>query len=374
MNSHAMKLTFTSLFLLASLPLPALADLSKPLEALRAVQKEGQGNAEASKAWQEITKADASNLPEVLKGMNGANPLAENWLRAAVGVIADEALKAKKMPVEALVAFLKDSKNSPGARVVAFDLIQRADGKLAESLTPTLINDVSSELRRHPVAKLIETGDKALAAQEKTAAVLAYRKGLDGARDEDQIKTLAKKLRDLGQEVDLPTHFGFLMSWKLIAPFSNADRSGFDTVYPPEKELKFDAAYEGKGKEAKWVDFTSKDEYGKIDFNKPFGMEKSVTGYAATDFVSSEDRPAEIRIGCKNGWKVWLNGELLFARDEYHRGAKLDQYKLPCQLKKGKNTLLVKCCQNEQTEQWTVEWEFQLRVCDATGTAIVAKN
>jgi hypothetical protein len=103
-------------------------------------------------------------------------------------------------------------------------------------------------------------------------------------------------------------------------------------------------------------------------------MEKSVTGYAATDFISENDLTAEIRIGCKNGWKVWLNGELLFARDEYHRGAKLDQYKLPCQLKKGRNTLLVKCCQNEQTEQWTVEWEFQLRVCDATGTAIVAKN
>ena len=367
-----MKLQLAFLIFTTSLPLHAAVDLSKPLEALRGVQKEGQGNAEASKAWQEITKADASNLPEVLKGMNGANPLAENWLRAAVGVIADVALKEKNMPVEDLVSFLKDSTNSPGARVVAFDLIQRADANLAETLTPTLINDVSSELRRHPVAKLIEAGEMALAAQHKSDAVLAYRKGLDGARDEDQIKMLTKKLRDLGQTVDLPTHFGFLMSWKLIAPFSNADRSGFETVYPPEKELKFDAAYEGKGKEAKWVDFTSKDEYGKIDFNKPFGMEKSVVGYAATDFVSSEDRPAEIRIGCKNGWKVWLNGELLFARDEYHRGAKLDQYKLPCQLKKGKNTLLVKCCQNEQTEQWTVEWEFQLRVCDATGTAIVA--
>jgi hypothetical protein len=99
-------------------------------------------------------------------------------------------------------------------------------------------------------------------------------------------RTLTKKLRDLGQQVDLPKHFGFLMSWKLIAPFSNADRAGFDTVYPPEKELKFDASYEGKAKEAKWVDFTSKDEYGKIDFNKPFGMEKSAVGYAATDFFS----------------------------------------------------------------------------------------
>ena len=367
-----MKSIIAPLFAAAVLPLFAAGDLSKPIEALRAVQKEGQGNEGASKAWKEIAKADASNLPEVLKGMNGANPLAENWLRAAVGVIADGALKEKKMPVEALVAFLKDTKNSPGPRVVAFDLIHRADEKLAEELTPTLLNDPSSDLRRHPVAKLMAAGDAALEKKDRDAAVAAYEKGLGGARDEDQIKALAKKLRDLGREVDLPKHFGFLMTWKLIAPFSNADRAGFDTVYPPEKELKFDAAYDGKTKGVKWADFTSADEYGKIDFNKPFGMEKSAVGYAVTDFFSEEDRPAEIRIGCKNGWKVWLNGELLFARDEYHRGAKLDQYKLPCQLKKGKNTILVKCCQNEQTEQWTVEWEFQLRVCDATGTAILA--
>jgi len=367
-----MKLSSICLFALAAVSLQAAEELSKPIEALRAVGKEGQGNEAAGKAWQEIVKADAATLPEVLKGMNGANPLAENWLRAAVGVIADEALKAKKLPVPALVTFLKNTQNSPGARVVAFDLIHRADEKLAEELTPTLLEDPSSDLRRHPVAKLIEAGDAALEKKDNAAAIVAYGKGLGGARDEDQIKVLAKKLRALDQKVDLPKHFGFLMSWKMIAPFSNADRAGFDTVYPPEKELKFDAVYEGKTKEAKWVDFTSTEEYGKIDFNKPFGMEKSVVGYAATDFFSTEDRPAEIRIGCKDGWKVWLNGELLFARDEYHRGAKLDQYKLPCQLKKGKNTILVKCCQNEQTEQWTVEWEFQLRVCDATGTAILA--
>jgi hypothetical protein len=41
-------------------------------------------------------------------------------------------------------------------------------------------------------------------------------------------------------------------------------------------------------------------------------------------------------------------------------------------LKKGANTVLVKCCQDEQKEEWTVEWEFQLRVCDRAGSAILA--
>jgi hypothetical protein len=50
----------------------------------------------------------------------------------------------------------------------------------------------------------------------------------------------------------------------------------------------------------------------------------------------------------------------------------MDQYKLRCHLRRGANTILVKCCQNEQTESWTAEWEFQLRVCDSTGTALLS--
>ena len=43
-------------------------------------------------------------------------------------------------------------------------------------------------------------------------------------------------------------------------------------------------------------------------------------------------------------------------------------------LKEGKNTILVKACQNEQEQDWTVQWEFQMRVCDSTGTAILATD
>lgn len=350
------------------------AGLQEPLNDIRSVSREGEGNEKAAAAWKAVTTADAAALPEVLAAMNGANPLAENWLRTAVGVIADRALEQKTLPVKAVQAFLHDTQNSPTARVVAFDLLQRSEPELAEKLTPDLLEDPSSELRRHPVAKLIETGDEALAQDKKEAAVATYQQAMNSARDEDQIKALAKKLKDLNSPVDLPQHFGFIMNWKLIAPFSNTERKGFDTVFPPEKEIKLDAAYAGKNGEVKWTDFTSQDEYGMVDFNKPFTMLKEVTGYAYAEFDSAEERDAQVRLGCKNGWKVWVNGELLFARDEYHRGAKLDQYKLPVRLKKGKNTVLVKCCQNEQTETWTVEWQFQLRICDATGTAILAKK
>ena len=96
------------------------------------------------------------------------------------------------------------------------------------------------------------------------------------------------------------------MKWNLIAPFTNVDRLGYDEVFPPEKEISLSKTYPGKNAEATWKEFASTDDYGMIDFNKPFGMEKQVTGYAFTEFNSAENRDAEIRLGCKNAWKIWL--------------------------------------------------------------------
>ena len=48
----------------------------------------------------------------------------------------------------------------------------------------------------------------------------------------------------------------------------------------------------------------------------------------------------------------------------------VDQYVEPVVLERGKNVILIKVAQNEQTEDWAQDWAFQLRVCDPVGTAI----
>jgi hypothetical protein len=78
----------------------------------------------------------------------------------------------------------------------------------------------------------------------------------------------------------------------------------------------------------------------------------------------------EIRLGCPTAVKVFLNGEQVFAHEEYHHGRRMDQYVARATLKAGLNQLLVKVCQNEQTESWAQSWEFQLRICDSTGGAV----
>jgi hypothetical protein len=358
-----MKVFLTTLLLASFANLRgAVAD---SLQTLATVASEGRGNEAASAAWKEVVKAGPSALPAVLATAGQGSPVADNWLRLAGDAIVEAALRAKQpLPLAEVEAFLADTTHAASARQLAFDLLQQADEAWARALEPSLIHDPVQGLRRSAVQRLIA------AAKTKED----YLEALDAVRDEDQTALIAGELKKLDAPVDLPRHFGFLMKWNVIGPFDNTERKGFDTVFPPEKEIRLDATYEGKGQQLKWQPFASGDDYGKLDFNKPLGMQKEVTGYAVTTFVSPTERDAELRLGGKNAWKVWLNGELLFGRDEYHRGQQMDQYKMKCRLKKGANTVLVKCCQNEQKEQWTVEWEFQLRVCDSTGTAILAST
>ncbi|MDF1862522.1 MAG: hypothetical protein P1U87_20060 [Verrucomicrobiales bacterium] len=367
---------FFPLFLLLffSTPISTRANpIPDSLATLQAVGPEGKGNTEAAAAWKELTDQGSEIIVPTLEAMQKASPLARNWMRTAIETVFRRELDAgSDLPTKAIEEFLSDRKNEPNARRLAYDLFVEVDPDKAAELIPGMIDDPSPALRREAVAQLIDQGKGFLKEEKKGQSVSVLTNALDGARDIDQIEEIAKLLRgDLEQTVDLPSHFGFLMYWNLIAPFDNTDRKGFDEVFPPETEINLQSKYQGKeGKEVAWEEYSTSDDYGMVDFNQPFGPIKQVVGYAYTEFDSAEEREAELRLGCKNAWKIWLNGELLFGRDEYHRGIRIDQYTLPVKLKKGKNTLLVKACQNEQEQDWTVQWQFQLRVCDSTGTAI----
>ena len=344
-------------------------DPAQHIAIIQAVGPKGAGNPEAAAAFQALSGAKASSILPLLRAIEESNPIARNWLRSAVEVIVERELTDKKpLPFEGLKKFLADRTQAPEARRLAFDLMLAIDRETSEKLIPGFIDDPSTELRRDAVALLIGSSRKA--GEDATT----YRKALDAARDVDQIQEIAKALTELKEKVDLSRHFGFLTNWQVIGPFHNSERKGFAEVFPPEKEVDLKASYEGKESEVTWQALSTDDPYGKVDFNKPYGKLKEVTGYAYHEFDAGEARPAELRLGCKNAWKIWLNGKLVFERDEYHRGQRIDQYIMPVELRKGSNTILLKLCQNEQKQDWTVQWEFQLRVCDATGTAILATN
>ena len=111
-----MKPLLSGLLAVALCTAAQAADLSASIKTIRAVGSEGQGNAAAAKAWQSLSKAEATALPQILKAMDGANPLAANWLRAAVDTIAS---RAKDMPQKELLDFLNNQKHNPRARRLA---------------------------------------------------------------------------------------------------------------------------------------------------------------------------------------------------------------------------------------------------------------
>ena len=348
-----------------------------PLDQIAEVGPEGAGNAEAAEAWAELTGQGSEIIIPVLEAMESAGPLARNWMRSAVETVFEKGLAASAdLPTDALRIFLLDRNNEPNARRLAFDLYHRVTPNDADAIVPGFIDDPSPGLRREAVARLIDEGQNLFNQERKEESITTLTSALEAAREVDQIDEIAKLLREkLDQKVDLPRQFGFLMYWDLIAPFDNTDRGGFDLAYPPEESIDLDGSYPDKeGKEISWQAYSTSDDYGMVDFNKPFSTLKQVVGYAYTEFNSEKARSAQLRLGCKNAWKIWLNGELVFGRDEYHRGIRIDQYILPVHLNEGKNTLLVKACQNEQEQDWTVQWQFQLRVTDETGTAILSTD
>lgn len=374
LNNAACALAALVLAYACSCPAQAADDtaLSASLEKLRRVAPLGGGHKEASAAAKTAAQADGEELPQILAAMDGVNPVAENWLRGVAEAVAHKTTAGgQPLPVKQLEGFLADSKHSPRARRLAYELIAAADPSAETRLIPTLLDDSSVELRRDAVAQALTAAEK---TADKQALIAAYQKVFHHARDLDQIKAAAAKLTELERKPDIATHMGYVMTWKLIGPFDNVNDQGWNRAYPPEAKVDLTAEYEGQKGKVKWIEHTTTDDYGAVDLNKVQGNHKGAITYAYADLVADRDQPCELRLGCINANKIWLNGKLLTENHVYHAGSEIDQYIAAGELKKGTNAILLKICQNEQTENWAQSWQFQLRVCDSVGTAILSQD
>ncbi len=340
------------------------------LAAVRSVQINGGNHVEAQAAVKKLNTLDASQLVTVLKAFEGASPLAKNWLMGVAGAIVRQ---SDQLPKDALVAFLNDKSNDSDARYWTFELLTQNDGGLRKQWLAEMGDDPSLDIRYLAVAQKIEQ------LNEAKGDVAGYRQLLDLARHPEQLKEITAKLRDAGEGVDLARQYGFLMSWQLIGPFDNREEKGFDVVFGPEKDYlarsqeKPAGVYTGKeGKGCTWIEGTTAADDGLLDVAALYNKEKGAIVYAYAEFTAEEAVPADLRLGCINANKVWVNGKEISSNKVYHASSSIDQYVGKTELKKGLNTILLKVCQNEQTQAWAQDWSFQLRVCDATGKAILA--
>jgi hypothetical protein len=362
------------------------AELAAPLRALQAVGPKGAGQREAAQAWATLVRdADAAALPAMLEAMDGANPLAANWIRTAIDAVAERgANRGEAFPAQAMEKFVLDVRHSPQGRRLAYEWLLQWGTRCHDSRLPqfssglqdrllrSMLDDPSLEMRRDAVERLADHVAKLEASGQSAEALAGYQRALAAARDLDQVRMLAGRVKQLGGKVDLPGHFGFVTRWQIIGPFDNGGPRGFDAAYPPERKIDLAASYAGKAGPVKWVPYVSRDELGVVDFNEALGEQKSVAAYAAAEFFAKTRRKVELRCTSDNAVKLWLNGRLLDAENVNHSGSALDQYVAAAVLEPGRNAILLKVCQNDLQQEWARGWSFQLRVCDALGTAILS--
>ncbi|MEM9410367.1 MAG: hypothetical protein AAGA30_04595 [Planctomycetota bacterium] len=374
------KLTYAILLLMLSFSTSAFAEqptfpseidkIKDAIDSIKKVDANGEGHIEAVKAMKVLNALSADNIPLLLEGMDNANKLSLNWIRSAVVSIAS---KSDKLPTDAIRAYFDDRTRAHMGRLLAFDLLTDNDEKLKNDLVPTLSDDPSLPLRYKGVEYLIAESEKA----ESMESLGLLGSALDKSRDIDQIITIAKLLKERGVSIDLQDQLGFLSSWKLAGIFDNKDEKGFDIEYGPEKSLSkidTDATYEDATETLAWMNHNTIEPTGLVDLNDVIGKKKGVIVYALATYDCDQEQTADVRIGCINAHKVWVNGELVMSNEIYHNGISPDKFTGVANLKKGKNEVLIKVCQNEQTQPWAQRWQFQLRICDSTGKTLEPEN
>ena len=346
------------------------------------IVKQGRGSAEGRAAWDRLSQANPDALPAILQGMNTKDTAAVNWLRTAFDQIAEREMKTggKSIDTKKLLAFVKNPANEGRPRRLALDLLERLQPGTADAVYRAGLDD--PEFRYDAVALVLDQAQRAAKAGNAASAVKLYRQAFDKSRDMLQARAAALGLKDGGIEVSVAEHMGFLRDWHLIGPFDGKAQKGFHLEYPPEKKIDLAEELDGQKGKVRWKRFqvketppTSKDRHQALvnlaDKNA-LGNADDAVAFAYTEIHVATPLKAEMRGAADDNLTVWVNGVKVFAFEEWRNGVRHDRHRFPVELKAGKNTVLVKICQSAAPNP-EPNWEFFLRVVDATGKGIAMK-
>ncbi len=156
---------------------------------------------------------------------------------------------------------------------------------------------------------------------------------------------------------------GLVTDWLVIGPFDNEGKSGFDAVYPPEKQADLDAACTGKERAVRWRLYPAGLGSDFVELGAIFRPRVNVVAYALTLVYSPVEQEVALRFGTDDAVKIWLDGALAYT-DDGHHGAAFDQAAAGVVLREGWNKLLVKVTQGEGA------WRFCLRITAPDGARL----
>ncbi|MYH79361.1 WD40 repeat domain-containing protein [Candidatus Poribacteria bacterium] len=154
---------------------------------------------------------------------------------------------------------------------------------------------------------------------------------------------------------------GFIIedAWLVLTPFDNAQGIGYNTAYIPEDatQIELTEKYDGIDGQIHWQ--KSEDNilngYISLGDNIDWGV-----AYAFATVTSPDEREILLKFDSDDQGKIWLNGEQVFTHTKAF-SAVIDNYTIPVTLKPGKNSILVKVCEE------VGGWGFYLRITDTDG-------
>ena len=152
-------------------------------------------------------------------------------------------------------------------------------------------------------------------------------------------------------------------TWMVLGPFDNEGGIGFNTPYIHEDitEIDINTIYNGIDNPVSWKNTTDTILNGNIHLG-----EKNVNWhvyYAYAKVTSPYEREVQFRFDSDDQGKVWLNGKEVFSHTKTY-AVRLDKYKTTVTLQPGKNSILIKVCNEEGA------CNFILRITDQDGQAV----
>ena len=151
------------------------------------------------------------------------------------------------------------------------------------------------------------------------------------------------------------------LAWSVIGPFDNTgdNMPGYDVVYPPEREIKLDAAYQGKGgQEVRWREVGANPN-GYLDLLSVFTARDAVA-YCLTYVWVPEEGPREVLLGSGDGGKLRVNGQFIWG-EPVGRAPQRDENRPRAYFKRGWNQILFKILRVHGA------WGLYLRLYDPEG-------
>jgi putative membrane-bound dehydrogenase-like protein len=130
-----------------------------------------------------------------------------------------------------------------------------------------------------------------------------------------------------------------LTSWRILGPFPKVAKIDISA----DKPIDFGATHSGfAGKPVAWKKAEPVDDQGQLNLGMICGTNEPAIAYGYAEFESLVDRRARMVVGSDDTLTVWLNGEKVYEFTD-QRGFEHEQARVDVRLRKGTNSVVIKC-------------------------------